>query len=145
MRPDVWSSLVHWLKSLWSKSSKSWFATRLLGCWDLKARINLNQFRSSRWPLALSPLTMTKTYKTKEQRALQTDSICADLCWHQNYFQINKPLKLKTLKKEETTMEQQNTTTQHNHSSESAVLLSLIPYAKVPSPCCGSPRPMFHP
>lgn len=29
------------------------------------------------------PLTMTKTYKTKEQRALQTDSICVDLCWHQ--------------------------------------------------------------
>lgn len=61
-----------------------------------------------------------------------------------NYFQINKPSKLKTLKKKETTMEQQNTTPQHNHSLESAVLLSLIPYAKVPSPCCGSPRPRFH-
>ena len=113
-----------------SESVFSWFATRLLGCRDLKARINLNQFRSSRWQLAVS-LTMTKTYKTKEQGALQTDSICADLCWHQNYFQINEPSKLKTLKKK-----CNNGTTQHNNATQP--LLGVCSFFEFTAICKGT-------
>lgn len=107
--PHVWSSLVHWPKSLRSKSP--FFHGCNPAAWLLGSQ---SPYQPQQIPLvggvtANNGETIENIRKPRN-KALQTDPICADLCWHQ--------ITSKSANLQRKHPRNNNETTEHNNATQ---------------------------